>query len=133
MYIKLSDADANSLLTTLLNALSGGAGTPSAKFYTGSPPANVGAITTQVLLGTLTCSDPVGSVASRALTFGAITDDAAADVGGSAGFVRLLDGDGVARADLDCGVDGSGAAVIMNTTTVVQGGPIKVTSLTITL
>lgn len=133
MYIKTNDATANALLTTLLNDLSGGVGTPSAKFYTGSPPANVGAITSQILLGTLACSDPVGSVASRTLTFGAIADDAAADSGGTAGFVRILDGDDVARVDLDCGLDGSGAAVIMNTTTVVQGGPIKVTSLTITL
>lgn len=133
MYIEVSDADANAMLTTLLNNLSGGAGAPTLKFYTGSPPDAVGAITTQTLLGTLTCSDPVGSVADRELVFDAITNDASADAGGTIGFCRLLDGDGTARADLDCGTDGSGAAVIVNTVTVVAGGPIAVNSLYIAL
>jgi hypothetical protein len=114
------------------DAIDAGAGAGVAKLYTGTPPAACGAIDTQTLLGTLTCSDPCGTVTAGVLTFDAITQDSAADATGTAGFLRFEDSDGNAVADLTCGVTASGEPVELNTVDIVEGGPISVTSATIT-
>lgn len=130
----VNNAVANSCATDLHTALNAGSGAATIKFYTGTKPAGPDtAITSQTLLGTLTCSDPAGSVSGRVLTFGAITNDTAADADGTAAWARLLDSDGVAVLDVSVGLSGSGADIIMNNTTFVSGvGPISITSLTVT-
>jgi len=125
---------ANDMLAALLAKLDNGAGNCTINFYTGAMPATPAtAITTQTLLGTATCSDPVGSVATNALTFGTITQDSSADASGTAAWARLVDPSGTARLDCDVtGLAGTGA-IKLNTTTIVAGGPIAVSSLIIRL
>lgn len=129
----LSNAAANNVLTAINDLLNAGSGAATIKLYTGTKPAGPDtAVTTQTLLGTLTCSDPAGSVASRTLTFGAITQDSAADATGTATWARLADSAGVAVADIDITVTGGGGFLQLNTTSIVIGGPILISSFVIT-
>jgi len=130
--LKLLVADRTSLAAELL-ALWDSAGPCLLEFYTGAILAGpAGAITTQVKLGTTTCSDPLGSVAAGALTFGPITQDNAADNNGDATWARLVDGDGVPRAVIDVtGLTGNGTCKL-NTVTIYAGGPIRVESCVLT-
>lgn len=130
----VNNAVANSCATDLHTALNAGSGAAVIKFYDGTKPAGPDtAISSQTLLGTLTCSDPAGSVSGRVLTFSSITNDSAADASGTASWARLLDSSGTAVLDVSVGLSGSGADLIMNTTTFVSGaGPISISSLTVT-
>lgn len=120
------------LADVIKNAIDGGAGAGTIKVYTGTKPAGPDtAITSQTLLGTLTCSDPCGSTSSGVLTFSAITQDSSADATGTAAWARIADSSGTAIVDVSVGT--SGTDLIMNTVSVVSGGPIAVTSLTITM
>ena len=131
--ITLSTAAADAVLTAINDQLNGGSGAATIKIYTGTKPAGPGtAITTQVLLGTLTCSDPAGSVASGTLTFGTITQDSAADATGTATWARIADSAGTAVIDIDITTTGGGGFGQMNTTSIVVGGPITAPSVVIT-
>lgn len=131
--ITLSAAAKNAVLTTINDALNAGAGGATIKIYAGTKPAGPDvAITTQTLLGTLTCSDPAGAVDSGTLTFGAIAQDTAADATGTATWARLADSDGVAAIDIDVTTTGGGGFLQLNTTSIVIGGPILISSFIIT-
>lgn len=111
------------------NALDAGSGPAVIKFYTGTMPATPETgITSQVLLGTLTCSDPCGTESGGTLTFSAITSDSSADASGTATWVRFLTSAGTAIFDGDVGVTGSGAFLELVTTSIVSGAPIAITS-----
>jgi hypothetical protein len=85
-----------------------------------------------VLLGTLTFSKPSGSVTEGVITFAAIAGDVSADAGGVATWARAADGDANQVMDLTVGGIGSGADIELNTTSIVAGGPLRVTSATLT-
>ena len=75
-----------------------------------------------------TCSGTTGDI-----SFAIATQEASADASGTASFLRIYKGDGTAWADLDVGATGSGATAIINTVTVVAGGPIRINAFTITV
>ena len=132
MYTKIDATVANSMAAAILAAISAGSGPGLIRVYTGSPPATPAtAITTQTLLGTLTCSDPAGSSSGGVITFGAITQDSSADAGGTAAWARLVDSDGVGVMDVDVTATGGGGAIELNTVTIVAGGPIQITAFLI--
>lgn len=131
--ITLSLEAAGDVLTSINDNLNLGSGAATIKLYTGTKPADPDtAITSQVLLGTLTCSDPAGTVSGRTLTFGTITMDSAADATGTATWARLADSAGVAVIDIDITTTGGGGFGQMNTTSIVIGGPITAPSVVIT-
>lgn len=102
------------------------------RFYTGTRPASVSAAITGTLLGTLTCSATFAPAASGGvLTVNAVTQDSAADATGTATHFRLWRSDGT-TAVLDGDVGTSGSDCNLNTTSIVTGGPIAVTSFVIT-
>lgn len=120
-----------------LNA--GGAGNPATiDIYTAKKPSRPDvAITTQTLLGTVTCSDDCGTVSViddvPTLTFAAITADSAANATGVAAWGRAKDGDtGAAVFDFDITTTGGVGFGQMNTTNVVVGGPISAPSVIVT-
>jgi hypothetical protein len=118
----------------IIDQLSAGAGAPTIQIYTAPQPAGPAtAISTQTLLGTLTCSDPVGTVTSGVITFGAITQDSSADNTGTAAWARLKDGDGNAIMDIDVTVTAGSGALKLNTVDIIAGGPIAITSFAITV
>lgn len=132
--ITLSTTLGNSVLSTINTALNAGTGPATIKIYNGTKPASPDtAISTQTLLGTLTCSDPAAAApASKTLTFSAITQDSAADATGTATWARLLDSDNNALIDVDITATGGGGFLQMNTTSIVIGGPILISSFVIT-
>lgn len=131
--ITLSLEAANDVLASINDNLNLGSGAATIKLYTGTKPAGPDtAITSQTLLGTLTCSDPAGTVATRTLTFDTITADSSADATGTATWARLADSAGVAVIDIDITTTGGGGFGQMNTTSIVSGGPITAPTVTIT-
>lgn len=131
--------------TTLLSAIrdslnAGGAGNPAKiDIYSGTKPARPDtATTTQVKLGTLTCSDDCGVVSTinntPTLTFNTVTPDAAADETGVAAWGRISrGGGGPAELDFDISTVGGSGFGQMNTTNIVKDGPIAATTVVITL
>lgn len=120
--------------TAIKNRIDGGSGAGVIKCYAGSMPATPDdAITSQTLLGTLTLSDPCGSVSGKTLTFSAITQDSSADASGTIDFCRIEDSAGNAVVDGDASNNNGTGMFKFNTTTVVSGGPIAMTSGAITV
>lgn len=133
MLIRIKTTIRNSMAQQIANAADAGSGPAKLKFFTGTMPAADVAITTQTLLGTLTGSDPVASIDNGTMTFAAITQDNAADNGGTAAFCQLTDSDDNHVCYLDVTNEAGNGAVKLNTVTVVAGGPIRMNSLTITI
>ena len=132
--IHLSTAVANAMLVPLRDALDGGSGPGTIAFYTTPMPATTAdAITTQKLLGTLTFSDPCGTVATKKLTFSAITPDTSADNSGTAVWARISDSAGVVVADVDVSTTGGSGVIQLNTTNIVALGPIGLTAFEFSL
>jgi hypothetical protein len=127
------DARKNAMLDTFTSGIGS---SPLLRIYdaTGGVPANANtALGSQVLLGTLTFSaTPFPAAATGTLTANAITQDSSADATGTAAFYRILNSAGtVTYAQGTVGT--SGADLNLNTTSIVAGGPISVTSLTISI
>lgn len=99
--------------------------------YTTPVPANADtAITTQTLLTTHTIPNPSGTVTNGVFT--AADFESALNVAdGTVGWARAKDSSGVVIGDYDCGVDGSGAAIILDNLGLVSGSLSTVTSFTI--
>jgi hypothetical protein len=126
--IRLAAATRNSMLNPLVTLLNGG----TLEFYTGTQPATGDtALSGNTLLGTLTFNATSGTVASGTLTLNAVTQDSAADATGTATFARMKTSGAVVVGDVDVGT--SGASINMNTTSIVTGGPISITSGTISI
>lgn len=131
MAIKLSTAARDALATALNTEIGASA---VIRIYSGSRPADPSvAIGAQVLLAQLTGNAAgFGSVSGGVLTAAAITEDSSADTNGTASFFRVFKSNGTtAVADGDVGT--SGADLNLNTTTLVAGGPVRISSLTFTM
>lgn len=132
--VRFPTAVRTSILTQILNAIDAGAGPGTIKIYTGSQPASSNDAATGTLLGTLTFSDPCGTVAAGGpLTASAITQDSSADAGGTAGWARIADSAGNTVMDINVSATGGAGALQLNTTTIVAGGPIQVTSFVVSV
>jgi len=113
-------------ITALADA---GAGAAKLRIYDGSRPATGGAATT--LLAELTFTDPFAAAAAAGvLTANSITGDASADATGTATWFRVVDSDSAHIMDGDVGT--SGSDLNLNTTSIVIGNPVDVTSFVIT-
>jgi hypothetical protein len=133
--VRIATTLKNSMLTPVKDAIDAGSGAGTIKVYT-SPMATLpsDAIAAQVLLGTLTFSDPSGASASGGVfTASAITQDSSADATGTAAWARIADSTGTVVMDVDITATGGGGSMQMNTTSVVIGGPLLISALTVTL
>lgn len=131
--LTLSTDTANDVLTDINARLNAGSSAAKFKLYTSTMPAtpNV-AITSQVRLGTLTCSYPAATVSGRTMTFGAITQDDLADATGTATWGRFEDSDGNAVLDVDVTTIGGGGVCQMPTTSIYANTPITAPSAVLT-
>lgn len=134
MDIKIVASILATLATDLAAGINAGASAPQIKFYTGTKPAGPAtAITSQTLLGTLVCSDPAVSASGAVVTFASISPDTSADATGTATWARILDGDGTAVIDVDVTNEAGDGVIKLNTTSIVSGGPIQISSFTFTV
>jgi hypothetical protein len=100
------------------------------RIYDGTRPATGGAATT--LLAELICNATFAPAASGGvLTLNAIANDASADATGTATWFRLVQTDGSTHV-FDGNVATSASDLNLNTTSIVSGGPVAISSFTIT-
>ena len=136
MVVTMNTNLKNTILNDVKTALDGGGVGATMAIYTGTKPAGPdSALSGNTLLGTVTCSYPCGTVSSGTLTFSSVAGDTAADASGTATWARISTGGGspVAVMDVDATTTAGNGYLKMNTTTVVAGGPIVVTSMVLTL
>jgi hypothetical protein len=129
---KITNAAASAAADAVVDLCDAGAGAASLRIYDGSVPATADtAISTQVLLAQLAMSDPAFGAASNGVaTASAISDDASADATGTATFFRILDSNGTVIIQGTVGTATSD--LVLNTTSIVAGATVSVTSLTYT-
>lgn len=100
------------------------------RIYDGSRPATGGTATT--LLAELTCNATFAPAASGGtLTLNAITQDSSANATGTATWFRLVQSNGTTLV-FDGSVGTSGADLNLNTTSIVAGAAVAVSSAVIT-
>lgn len=131
--VRIADATRDDMMDAINAALNAGAGAGTCKVYTGTQPADANTgLAGNTLLATLTLDDPAtGASSNGVITFSTITEDSAADATGTATWARLADSDG--NTVLDCDVHTSTGTINLNTTSIVTGGPVRITSGTLTL
>lgn len=131
--LRLAVATQNALANLIDDQINAGAAGGTIKIYDGTQPATADtAITTQTLLATLTFSvTAFGAAAAGVITAAAITGDSAADATGTATWARIADSD--TNTIFDCDVSTSGATINLNSTSIVVGATVDITSLTITM
>ncbi len=102
------------------------------KIYSGTPPANVGAsLSGNTLLAQLTMNATFAPGSSGGvLTLNSITTESSADATGTATFFRMTTSGGTAKIQGTVGT--SGSDLNLNTTSIVAGAAVSVSSFTIT-
>ena len=117
------------LRNKVLNDFGAAIGTGTLTIYSGTPPANDdAALSGNTALAAHTLAG-FASASSGSMTANAIADDAI-DATGTATFARITSGSYVQQLTL--GVAGSGAQVIVSSTSYVAGGTSEIVSVTIT-
>jgi hypothetical protein len=130
MAYRLSTAARNAACDAVVDLLDP-SGPGTIRIRTGTQPTNVGDADTGTLLGTLTFSATAfGSASTGVATANTITSDTSADNSGTAGHFRMYMNSGI-HSDGTCG-QGSGDLSFDNST-IVAGGVIAISSMTITV
>jgi len=128
MAMRNGTAARNAACDAIAALLNGG----TIQVRTGVAPTNVSDAAQGTLLGTLSFSATAfGAASSGVATANSITSDTSADASGTVGHARLLSSGGTAIMDCTC-AQGSGD-ISFDNGTIVAGGVIAITSLTITV
>jgi hypothetical protein len=136
MTLFVANARALSMLDNFVDAIDAGAGAGEVRIYDGSVPADAdAALGGATLLATLVMSDPAFGNASDAApgataTADPITSDTSADATGTASFFRIVDSNGASVCQGSVGT--SGEQLNLNTTSIVTGATVSITSMTAT-
>lgn len=126
MALAFSAAVRNSMLDAITTAAGGSA---LLSIYDGTRPATGGTATT--LLAQLTCNATFAPSASGGvLTLNAITTDSSANATGTASWFRITTSGATHIVDGNVGT--SGSDLNLNTLSIVSGGPVAVSSFTVT-
>lgn len=130
MTVSLSTAARNGELDAITVALGS---SPLLRIYNGTPPATAGtALSGNTKLAELAMSaTPFPAASAGVLTANSITTESSADSTGTASFYRLYKSDGTTSVAQGA-VATSGADLNLNTTAIVAGGPVAVSSFTYT-
>ena len=100
------------------------------RLYDGTQPTNANtAISTQVLLVSLTISGAFGTDSNGTITLGSVTNGTAV-ASSTATFFRIVKSDGTTVV-MDGSVGTSGADMNLNTTTIASGQTVSITAGTI--
>jgi len=129
---RITNAAASAAADAVVDLIDGGAGAGTLKIYAGTIPTNADtAVGAQVLLATLTFTDPAFGAASNGVaTASAITSDTSADATDTAAWFRIADSNAVTVLDGTVGT--SGDDINLNTVSIVAGATVSITSLTYT-
>lgn len=129
---QLTNASASAAADAVVDRIDAGSGAGKLRIYDGTQAATADtAIGAQTLLAELTFGDPAfGNAANGVATANAITSDSSANATGTATWFRVLDSDN--NVIFDGSVGTSSADLILNTTSIVAGAAVSVSSLTYT-
>lgn len=131
---KISTAARNAACNAIVDLIDAGAGAGTCAIRTGAPPTNVSDADSGTLLGTLTFSDPAfGNASTGVATASSITSDTNADASGIAGHFRVKDSDANTIFQGTAGVSGDTPDMVFDNATIVAGGTIAITSMTVTV
>ena len=134
---KISTAWRNAACNAMVDELDSGTGAGTVAIRVGSPPTNVSDASSGNLLGTCTFSATAfGNAATGVATAAAITSDSSADNSGDAGYFRLYKGaagDTSASAQGTAGNSGDTPDMTFDNKTIVAGGVIAISSMTVTV
>ena len=134
MTVRISAAARSAAADAIVDLIDGGTGAGTLKIYTGAQPAGPGTAPSGTLLGTLTMTDPAfGNAASGVATAAPITGDTSADATGTAGWARIADSSGNAVLDMAVTESGGGGELQLDSVSIIAGGAINITSLTVTM
>ena len=135
---RVSNAAAIAACDAIVDLIDGGAGAGKVRIYSGSQPADPDTAATGTLLAEITLNDPAFGAAADAAPGGQATadltgglEDSSADATGTAGYFRVVDSDNTAIMDGEVGT--SGADMNLNTTSIVSGASVSITSWTVTM
>lgn len=130
MATRISTAARNAAASAIGALLNGG----TIEIRTGSQPATPGTAATGTVLGTLTLSATAfGAASTGVITANTITGDSSADATGTAGWFRGYDSSTAAVIDGSVTATGGGGDMTLDSTSIVAGGTISMTSWTITM
>lgn len=129
-YLNLNPSLKNTRSATLTTALGASA---YAMLYSGTAPTDPSTtVSAGTLLAALPMSATAGSSSGGVWTAGAITTTNASATG-TAGFLRLAASNTAGAAgQVDMDVGTSAATAIINTTNIVSGGPVVISSIVLT-
>lgn len=141
MAISISDAAQNAACNAIVDLVDGGTtdATGDMEIRTGSKPADPNDAATGTLLATVLFNNPAfgnagASVVGQADLAGTLPiQDASPVASGTAGWFRARNRDNGAVFDGTIGTSGSGADMIVNTTTVTAGVPFRITAGSFTI
>lgn len=133
--MKITTALRSAIAQDILDAIAAGTTNPNPviEIYTGTTIPDFGEPIVDTLLGTLTLTAGVGSVANGVLTFDTITEDSAADATGDAFWCRALDRDGTEAVYFSISDNAGSGDIKFNTVSIVAGAPIAIASLSVTI
>lgn len=135
MTMKISTGSRNDMADAIVDKVDAGTSPPGKiQIRTGSQPANPQAAATGTLLATLTFSNPAfGAAAVGVATANSITSDTSVDATGTAGWFRVLDGNGNAIWDGDITATAGGGDMEFDDINFVAGGTAAISSMTVTV
>ena len=132
--VRLANAAQQAAMDAVVDLIdSGGAGTIN--IYSGTQPTTANdAVGAGTLLATLTFSATAfGATATTGIaTASSITGDSSADATGTAAWARILNGSAATVFDCDVTATGGGGTIELNTVSIVSGGTVDITSMTMT-
>jgi hypothetical protein len=126
MAIGINHTTLLDMLATLNTQIGGSA---TLTIMEGTQPATGGTATTA--LAVLTCSSTFGVTSGVALTANVI-GTAAATVTGTATWARIAQSGGTQEIDMSCTATGGGGDLLLNTTAIVTGATVSISSCVIT-
>lgn len=135
---RVSNTAAKAACDAIVDLLDGGSGPATVEIRSGAAPTNCEDADSGTLLAVLTCSDPAFGAAADAnpggrATAATVTGDSSANATGTAGHFRAKDSNGVVITQGDVTATGGGGAMEINSTSIVSGVAVDITSWTFTV
>jgi len=131
---KLSTDARNASADAVVDLLDAGISDAYIEVRDGAPPVNVSDPDSGTLLATLVMNDPAfGAAVAGVATANAIASDISADASGDAGHFRAKDSDGNTVFQGTAGEAGDTPNMVFDDKSIVEGGVVACTSLTLTV
>lgn len=128
MAIQIDDPTRNAMGDALIAQIGNAA---TLRIYSGSPPADETVAPTGTLLSQHTLASPFAPATAGGVVSPTLPSNVNALASGTAGYYRIFTSGGVSKHQGNCGT--SGTDMILNTTSIVVGGPVQVNSWSITM